>query len=86
MSAGVSYGSQVTRPCRVFRESDHTFTIILTQGLKRQIRRMCRALGYRVTDLNRVRLMNLTLEGLEEGESRQLTACELSQLLRLVGH
>ena len=58
----------------------YTFTIVLTQGLNRQIRRMCEALGYRVTRLVRIRVMNIELSGLKTGESRKLTEQELKEL------
>lgn len=58
MSSGVPILDTVTRPCRVEKIGKYTFSIILTQGLNRQIRRMCEALGYQVKDLVRVRVMN----------------------------
>ena len=58
----------------------YTFYIILTQGLNRQIRRMCEALGYEVKDLLRVRVMNITLDGLKDGQYRKLTDQELNEL------
>ncbi len=70
----------VTRPCRTKAAGRYTFTIVLTQGLNRQIRRMCEALGYRVTRLVRIRVMNIELSGLKTGESRKLTEQELKEL------
>lgn len=70
----------VTRPCRIKAAGRYTFTIVLTQGLNRQIRRMCEALGYRVTRLVRIRVMNIELSGLKTGESRKLTEQELKEL------
>lgn len=70
----------VTRPCKVEKVGRYTFTIVLTQGLNRQIRRMCGALGYRVVRLIRVRIMNIELAGLKTGESRKLTEQELKEL------
>lgn len=70
----------VTRPCKVEKAGRYTFTIVLTQGLNRQIRRMCGALGYRVVRLIRVRIMNIELAGLKTGESRKLTEQELKEL------
>lgn len=70
----------VTRPCEVEKVGRYTFTIVLTQGLNRQIRRMCGALGYRVVRLIRVRIMNIELAGLKTGESRKLTEQELKEL------
>ena len=62
-----------------------SFTIILTQGLNRQIRRMCEALGYRVTKLKRVRIMNIHLKDLKTGEYRPLTEKELAELKKQIG-
>ena len=62
------------------KNREYTFSIILTQGLNRQIRRMCEALGYEVKDLLRVRVMNITLDGLKDGQYRKLTDQELNEL------
>ncbi len=70
----------VTRPCKVTKIGKYTFSIILTQGLNRQIRRMCEALGYKVTKLQRVRIMNIELGTLKTGEYRKLTKQELEGL------
>lgn len=70
----------VTRPCRTEAAGKYTFSITLTQGLNRQIRRMCEALGYKVTRLVRVRIMNVTLGGLKPGAARKLTEQELEEL------
>lgn len=84
MAAGVSWqlGSTVysSRPCQVSQNASHQFSITLTQGLHRQIRYMCKALGYRVMALQRIRLHNLQLTGLAVGQLRQLSADELTQL------
>lgn len=80
MAAGVPILDTVTRPCTVKKIGKYTFSIILTQGLNRQIRRMCEALGYEVKDLLRVRVMNITLDGLKDGQYRKLTDQELSEL------
>lgn len=80
MADGVPILDTVTRPCRIRRTGRCTFTIILTQGLNRQIRRMCEALGYRVTSLKRVRIMNIELGNLKPGSYRELTEEELSAL------
>ena len=74
-----------TRPCRAWRTGPKSFRIVLTQGLNRQIRRMCRSCGFRVITLRRVRILNLTLEGLKPGEYRELTEEELSELKTRVG-
>ncbi len=76
---------QTTRPCKVVTEGKYTFRIVLTQGLNRQIRRMCEALGYQVKSLKRVRIMNLHLQNLKPGESRFLTKEEIEDLYQSVG-
>ncbi len=70
----------VTRPCRAQRIGKYTFSIILTQGLNRQIRRMCEALGYKAVRLVRVRIMNIELGRLKSGEVRKLSEQELKEL------
>ena len=91
MSAGVHIVDEekgldaVTRPCTVRREGKYTFSIILTQGLNRQIRRMCRACGCRVRTLKRVRIMNIVLGDLKPGEYRKVTGEELETLRALAG-
>ena len=77
MSEGVTILDTVTRPCKVERIGKYTFSIVLTQGLNRQIRRMCEALGYKVRDLVRVRIMNIRLGSLKDGQYRKLTDAEL---------
>lgn len=84
MSSGVPILDTVTRPCRVKKIGKYTFSIILTQGLNRQIRRMCEALGYQVKDLVRVRVMNIRLGSLREGEYRKVTDEELEELYGLL--
>lgn len=74
----------ITRPCKVEKIGKYTFTIILTQGLNRQIRRMCDALGYKVTRLVRVRIMNVKLGSLKTGAVRKLTEQELKELYEQV--
>ncbi len=69
-----------TAPCKVKKLDDKTFSIVLTQGLNRQIRRMCRELDYHVRDLKRVRIMDYTLDGIAEGSYRELTKAEIAQL------
>lgn len=85
MAAGVPILNTVTRPCKVKRLGEREFGIILTQGLNRQIRRMCEALGYRVTRLCRIRIMNLTLGSLKPGAYREVSGDELSELKRRLG-
>jgi 23S rRNA pseudouridine2604 synthase len=86
MAAGVPILETVTRPCKVKGIDATTFNIILTQGLNRQIRRMCEFLGYKVNTLKRVRIMELTLEGLEYGKWRLLSGEEVDRLMTLVRH
>jgi len=69
-----------TRPCKITREDDKTFRIILTQGLNRQIRRMCKAVGVNVVSLKRTRVMNIALGNMQVGASRNLTEEELKEL------
>lgn len=84
MAAGVPILNTVTRPCKVRKIGKYTFTIVLTQGLNRQIRRMCEALGYEVKDLVRTRVMNIKLDGIREGEYRKLTDAELDELYEML--
>ena len=81
MSEGVPILDTVTRPCRVKKLSSCEFSIILTQGLNRQIRRMCEALDYRVRKLVRVRVANITLGELPSGQYREIRGAELGSLL-----
>lgn len=75
----------VTMPCKVEKIGKYTFSIVLTQGLNRQIRRMCAALGYEVTQLIRIRIMNIGLGSLEEGKIRKITGQELRELYERAG-
>lgn len=84
MSNGIKILGQVTKKCYVKKESNNTFRIILTQGLNRQIRRMCEALGYEVVKLKRIRIMNINLGELRMGEWRDLTYKELKGLNNLI--
>jgi 23S rRNA pseudouridine2604 synthase len=81
MASGVAILDRITAPCRVHRVSKNVFRIILTQGLNRQIRRMCEVFGYTVRRLIRVRFVNILLEGLSQGRWRNLTQAELADLL-----
>jgi len=81
MSRGVRIHHQVTKPCKVGRLAKYGFRITLTQGLNRQIRLMCEALGYKVTQLRRVRIVNVQLGQLKPGAWRNLTDKELAGLL-----
>lgn len=80
MSSGVPVLGVITKKCFVRKESSFVFTIILTQGLNRQIRRMCEHLGYNVTKLKRVRIMNVALDDLPVGKWRNLTAAEMKEI------
>lgn len=84
MSSGVPILGTVTRKCQVEKTGKKTFRIILTQGLNRQIRRMCEYLGYRVERLVRVRVMNLELGDLPVGQYREAAEKELENLKSLI--
>lgn len=83
MGKGVPILDTVTRKCKVKQLTENTFNIILTQGLNRQIRRMCEYLGYEVTALRRIRIINIKLD-LPIGRYRNLTDKEITELLTLV--
>ena len=74
-----------TRPCKVERLGDYTFRIILTQGLNRQIRRMCRAVGNEVKKLKRIRVLNVELGAMKPGEQRIISGEELEELYSTAG-
>ena len=80
MAKGVPILGTVTKPCQVFPRGKFKFNIILTQGLNRQIRRMCEFLGYEVTKLKRTRIMHIELGKLKPGQWRNLTEAELKTL------
>ena len=84
MGAGVPILDTVTRPCKIRQIGKYKFDIILTQGLNRQIRRMCEYFGYKVTRLERIRVMNITLGNLKPGEYRKVTEKELEELYELI--
>ena len=84
MSNGVRILDTITKKCSVARIDDYTFKIILTQGLNRQIRRMCEALSYKVVYLQRIRIMNLKLGNLKLGTYRNATSNEVSELLKIL--
>ncbi|MCC7332430.1 MAG: 23S rRNA pseudouridine(2604) synthase RluF [Flavobacteriales bacterium] len=84
MSSGVPILDTITRKCIVQQINRFTFRIILTQGLNRQIRRMCEYFSYEVQKLERIRIMNLTLDNLPLGKWRDLTSIELNELMKLV--
>ena len=83
MSSGIPILDTVTQPCTVEKVDKFTFRMILTQGLNRQIRRMCEYLGYDVTKLKRIRIMNIHLD-ITVGKWRNLTATELNKLNALL--
>ena len=82
MAGGVKIMGEPTKPCKVSRIGPESFRMILTQGLNRQIRRMCSALGYKARRLQRVRIMNIHLGTLGSGQWRPLTDSELAGLLQ----
>jgi len=81
LAAGVKIMGELTKPSKVIRVNPQSFRIILTQGLNRQIRRMCSALGYKAQRLQRVRIMNIHLGNLRPGQWRHLTSAELAGLM-----
>lgn len=84
MSDGIPILGTVTKKCFVEKISKSTFRIILTQGMNRQIRRMCEYLGYEVKKLKRIRIMNVHLSKLPLGQWRELTKQEIKTILKLV--
>lgn len=84
MQEGVPILDTITRPCKIKAVDPYTFRVILTQGLNRQIRRMCEYFGYRVEALRRVRIMNITLDNLKTGSFRKLTEQEIKELEQLL--
>ena len=84
MENGVYILNQTTKPAKLTQLNKYEFKLSITQGLNRQIRRMCEALGYNVVELERTRIMNVTLGNLKEGEWRYLTYKELQQLKSLL--
>jgi len=81
LAAGVKIMGELTKPSKVTRVNAQSFRIVLTQGLNRQIRRMCSALGYKAQRLQRVRIMNVHLGNLRPGQWRHLTPAELAGLM-----
>lgn len=84
MGSGVDIGDAVTKKCFVKQEGTNKFRIILTQGLNRQIRRMCDAFDYKVYKLQRIRIMNVSLNGINSGGWRYLTNDEINTINKLV--
>ena len=81
LAGGVKIMGVITKPCKIERVDAETFRMVLTQGLNRQIRRMCSALGYRVQHLKRVRIINVHVGALRAGEWRYLSQSEVEGLL-----
>jgi 23S rRNA pseudouridine2604 synthase len=81
LASGVKIMGVTTKPCKVERVDAETFRLVLTQGLNRQIRRMCSALGYRVRRLQRVRIISIHVGALRAGEWRYLSDAEVAGLL-----
>jgi 23S rRNA pseudouridine2604 synthase len=86
MGNGIPILDTVTQKCSVQKENNHVFRIVLTQGLNRQIRRMCDYLGYTVTKLKRIRIMNITLDGIETGKWRYLNTDEMHSIQEMIKH
>jgi len=84
MGNGIPVLDQITKKCHVEKVSNFVFKIILTQGLNRQIRRMCEYLGYSVTSLRRDRIMNVSVDGIATGKWRYLTDGEISEIEKAV--
>lgn len=81
MMHGVPILDTVTLPCRLRRTGNRSFNLILVQGLNRQIRRMCEALGYTVTKLRRIRINSIRIGDLQPGQWRELTSAEVAALM-----
>ncbi|WP_299122681.1 23S rRNA pseudouridine(2604) synthase RluF [uncultured Tenacibaculum sp.] len=84
MSNGIPILGTITQKCKVKKLGDFTFQIILTQGLNRQIRRMCEYLDYEVTKLKRERIMNVSLGNLKVGDWRELTSDEMKEINKMI--
>ena len=82
MSEGVPILDAVTRKCKLKRTGKKSFNIVLTQGLNRQIRRMCEYFGYKVVKLKRIRIMNIRLGNIKPGTYRNITEAEYNELIR----
>lgn len=84
MSNGLSILGRITRKCKVSKLDDYRFNIVLTEGINRQIRRMCESLGYRVIELKRVRVLSIELGELGIGEIKPVTDEEYRELIRRI--
>ena len=84
MSGGLPILDTITKKCKVIKLNDYSFKIVLTQGLNRQIRRMCDYLNYDVTSLKRTRIMNVNLDGIKVGEWRELSEKEMLEINNMI--
>lgn len=84
MAKGVPILGKITAPAKIRRTGEKTFSIVLIQGMNRQIRRMCEYFGFRVTYLKRIRVMNISLGALEKGKYREVSPEERRELYRLL--
>jgi 23S rRNA pseudouridine2604 synthase len=84
MAAGVPMMGTITKPCKIYRLGKQVFKIVLTEGLNRQIRRMCEHFGYEVESLKRVRIMNVKLDSLAVGKWRYLSEAELQTIHKMI--
>lgn len=84
MKSGIKILGQITKPCKIIQIDEFSFKIILTQGLNRQIRRMCEQLNFKVKSLKRIRILNIKLGNLKIGEYRHLSNLELNKLFSLI--
>ncbi len=85
MDRGVTIEGYTTKPCHVTIVNDTSFKIVLTEGKKHQIKRMCAALGYNVTDLKRTKIINIDLGKIKSGEYREIKELELKEFLQKLG-
>jgi len=86
MGSGVPILGEITKKCKVVKDSVFSFRIVLVQGLNRQIRRMCEHFEYEVIKLERIRIMNISLKGLPLGEWRQLEPNEMKEIMSAIEH
>lgn len=84
MAAGVPMLGVTTKKCKIVQEASQVFRITLIQGLNRQIRRMCEHFGYEVISLERVRIMNISIKGIQSGEWRELTKTEMDEIFQMI--